>query len=125
MRILLRLNKSVVYPPFESRKKRGREHTLSSPSTFQLHRSRVHEISRSLSQSIPLGENQSATPRKTLLHPATRSHACQYRVGTLVRSRPLSFLPAFLLFSSLAGPNSFRKMDSTLVVPTSDDPPCL
>lgn len=38
---------------------------------------------------------------KTLLHPVTRSHACQYRVGTLVRSTLILFTRLRSFFSLL------------------------
>lgn len=101
----------------------GRQHTLSSFSITQPCNpmfTRLRVLFPFLSLFLFLSFFQLREPLErtnqrsfeTLLHPAARSHACQYRVGTLVWSTLILFtrLPSFLsFFFSPLEPTHFPK----------------
>lgn len=134
MRILLRdhVNKGFAVPsprlydvfgfdPFDN----SASQTPCSPALslrlalFLLHRASLSpSLSPSLSFSRFRSKRTNQRSLEALLHPATRSHACQYRVDTLVRSTLILFtrLPSSLSPVLVAGPDSFRKMDPSSVL---------
>lgn len=134
MRILLRdhVNKGFTEPPsllqdvfdfdpFDNSASRTMFTSFVYPSRF-LPVLRSFSLSLSLFASLSFSRFRSKRTNQrsleALLHPATRSHACQYRVDTLVRSTLILFtrLPSSLSAAVVAGPDSFGKMDPSSVL---------
>ena len=130
MRILLRdhVNKGFTelssllqdvfdFDPFDNSASRTMFTSFVYPSR-SLPISRSFSLCASLSFSRFRSKRTNQRSLEALLHPATRSHACQYRVDTLVRSTLILFtrLPSSLSAAVVAGPDSFRKMEPSSVL---------